>query len=42
MTRQEIFNIGSGVAETWNNLAKHVFQALNQKVEIEYIPMPLI
>ena len=35
-----IFNIGSGVADNWNNLAKAVFAAMNQPVQIEYVEMP--
>lgn len=35
-----IFNIGSGVARSWNDLAKAVFAALGRAPEIEYIEMP--
>lgn len=35
-----IYNIGSGQANTWNDLAAHVFEALDLPVQIEYIPMP--
>jgi len=35
-----IFNIGTGIARSWNDLAKSVFSALNLKPEIEYIEMP--
>jgi ADP-L-glycero-D-manno-heptose 6-epimerase len=35
-----IFNIGSSVATTWNDLAKALFQALDLKVKIDYIEMP--
>lgn len=35
-----IFNIGSGVANTWNSLATAVFHALNKPVSIEYFDMP--
>lgn len=35
-----IFNLGTGVAHTWNELAGAIFQALDKKPEIEYIPMP--
>lgn len=35
-----IFNIASGVASTWNALAAAVFNALKQRVHIEYIDMP--
>lgn len=33
-------NIGRGVAESWNTLAKEVFLALSMTESIEYIPMP--
>ena len=35
-----IFNIGSGKARTWNELARAVFAALNREPRIEYIEMP--
>jgi ADP-L-glycero-D-manno-heptose 6-epimerase len=35
-----IFNIGSGKACSWNELAHAVFTALNLPPSIEYIPMP--
>lgn len=35
-----IYNIGSGTPDTWNNIAKYVFQALDIPARIEYIPMP--
>ncbi len=35
-----IFNVGSGKARNWNDLASAVFQALNKKVNINYIDMP--
>ena len=35
-----IFNIGSGVATTWNELATALFKALEIPVNIEYIDMP--
>ena len=35
-----IFNIGSGIITTWNQLATAVFKALDKPVQIEYIPMP--
>ncbi len=38
--RSGIFNIGSGKATTWNELATALFNALNKKVNIEYIDMP--
>lgn len=35
-----VFNIGSGVTHTWNDLARALFKALDQEVNIEYIDMP--
>ncbi len=35
-----IFNIGSGQARTWNDLAAASFAAMGRKVNIEYIDMP--
>jgi ADP-L-glycero-D-manno-heptose 6-epimerase len=35
-----IFNIGTGAARTWNDLANAVFSALGKEPDIEYIPMP--
>jgi ADP-L-glycero-D-manno-heptose 6-epimerase len=35
-----LFNIGSGKARTWNDLAKAVFAALKQKPNIQFIEMP--
>jgi ADP-L-glycero-D-manno-heptose 6-epimerase len=35
-----IFNIGSGVAHSWNELASAVFAALGREPRIEYIEMP--
>ncbi|HEV7969143.1 MAG TPA: ADP-glyceromanno-heptose 6-epimerase [Candidatus Acidoferrales bacterium] len=35
-----IFNIGSGVARPWNDLARAVFAALGREPRIEYIEMP--
>jgi len=35
-----IFNAGTGVARTWNALAKAVFAALELEPQIEYIDMP--
>jgi ADP-L-glycero-D-manno-heptose 6-epimerase len=35
-----IFNIGSGSARTWNDLARAVFAALGREPRIEYIDMP--
>jgi ADP-L-glycero-D-manno-heptose 6-epimerase len=35
-----IYNIGSGYASTWNELAHAVFKALGRSPKIEYIDMP--
>ena len=35
-----LFNVGSGQARCWNDLAQALFGALNQKPVIEYIEMP--
>src|SRR6266542_2518296 len=35
-----LFNIGSGVAHTWNELASATFSALGKPQRIEYIEMP--
>jgi len=35
-----IFNVGTGKARSWNELARAVFTALNLPVNIEYIEMP--
>jgi ADP-L-glycero-D-manno-heptose 6-epimerase len=35
-----IFNVGSGRAHTWNELARAVFSALRRPPNIEYIEMP--
>ena len=36
-----IFNVGAGVAESWNELAISVFAALGQEPQIEYVDMPV-
>jgi len=36
-----IYNIGSGIAGTWNQLATAVFKALKMPVNIQYIDMPV-
>jgi ADP-L-glycero-D-manno-heptose 6-epimerase len=36
-----IFNVGSGMARNWNDLAKAIFVAMNKQLNIEYIDMPL-
>lgn len=35
-----IFNVGTGRARTWNDLARAVFRALDREPAIEYINMP--
>ncbi len=35
-----LFNIASGRAASWNDLAAAIFSALNLPLKIEYIPMP--
>jgi len=35
-----IFNLGSGIARSWNDLAKAMFCALGRTPDIEYIDMP--
>jgi len=37
-----IFNVGTGRARTWNDLANAVFSALEIPTQIEYIDMPEI
>lgn len=35
-----LYNLGSGQARTWNDLAKAIFAALGQPPRIEYVEMP--
>ncbi|MDB2613632.1 ADP-glyceromanno-heptose 6-epimerase [Chlamydiales bacterium] len=35
-----IFNVGSGLSETWNAMATYVFEAADKPKNIEYIKMP--
>jgi ADP-L-glycero-D-manno-heptose 6-epimerase len=35
-----IYNLGAGIARTWNDLAKAVFAAMGKSPNIEYIDMP--
>lgn len=35
-----IFNLGTGKARTWNDLARSVFSALNREPDIDYVEMP--
>jgi ADP-L-glycero-D-manno-heptose 6-epimerase len=35
-----IYNLGTGQARSWNDLAKAIFKALKKPVNIEYIDIP--
>jgi ADP-L-glycero-D-manno-heptose 6-epimerase len=35
-----LYNIGTGVARTWNDVAHAMFSALGKKPSIRYVPMP--
>lgn len=35
-----LFNVGSGRARTWNDLARSVFAAMGRPEAIDYVPMP--
>ncbi len=35
-----IYNVGSGEARTWNDLAKNIFRSQGKEPDIEYIEMP--
>jgi len=35
-----LFNVGSGLARSWNDLARALFKAVNKPAVIEYIEMP--
>lgn len=35
-----VYNIGTGTAETWNTVAKAMFQAVHAPEDIRYIPLP--
>ncbi len=35
-----LYNIGSGIAETWNDLVNAVFAAMEKEPQIEYVDMP--
>jgi ADP-L-glycero-D-manno-heptose 6-epimerase len=37
-----IYNVGTGAANTWNDLANAIFKAVNKEVNIEYVDMPEI
>jgi ADP-L-glycero-D-manno-heptose 6-epimerase len=36
-----LFNVGSGIATSWNEMAKHLFFALKKDAKIEYVDMPI-
>ncbi|NLA24929.1 MAG: ADP-L-glycero-D-mannoheptose-6-epimerase, partial [Bacteroidales bacterium] len=36
-----IFNLGTGVASSYNSMAEACFEALNKKTNIEYIDTPI-
>ncbi|MCS6808785.1 MAG: ADP-glyceromanno-heptose 6-epimerase [Bacteroidota bacterium] len=36
-----IYNLGSGLARSWNDVARAVFAAMQRPVSVEYIEMPL-
>ena len=35
-----LYNVGTGTARNWNDLAKAVFAAMGREAKIEYVPMP--
>ena len=35
-----VYNIGTGQARSWNDMAKAIFDAMGKKLKIDYIPMP--
>ncbi len=35
-----VCNVGSGIARSWNDVARALFSALNQETQIEYFDMP--
>ncbi len=35
-----IFNVGTGEARNWNDLARAIFSAMDQDPVVEYVPMP--
>lgn len=36
-----IYNVGSGIARSWNSIAKELFSILGQEEQIHYIPLPV-
>ncbi len=39
-TANGIFNVGTGQARTWNDLANAVFASLEREADIRYVPLP--
>ena len=39
-TASGLFNVGAGIARTWNDLGGAIFRALGRPPRIEFIPMP--
>jgi ADP-L-glycero-D-manno-heptose 6-epimerase len=39
-SKNGIFNVGTGIARTWNDLASSLFTAVSKPLRIEYIEMP--
>ncbi len=39
--KKGIFNVGRGVAETWNQLASALFTAMGKELRIDYVEMPI-
>lgn len=35
-----VFNLGTGKARTWNDMARALFAAMGKEVNIEYVPLP--
>ncbi|MFA6216900.1 MAG: ADP-glyceromanno-heptose 6-epimerase [Candidatus Omnitrophota bacterium] len=40
LDKKGIFNVGTGKARSWNDVAHALFSSLQQRPRIEYIPMP--
>ena len=39
-TAAGLYNVGAGVARTWNDLARSIFAALGRPKRVDYVPMP--
>jgi len=39
--KSDIYNLGTGEARSWNDVAKAIFDSLNKPVNIEYIDIPI-